>query len=281
MTTPTETIERDTAPVWDDARLDRVHDQRDKSDRVRAMFDTIAPTYERINTLFSFGRDRAWRRELVHAAKVARGDAVLDVACGTGDVVRAFERDSTAGSVVGADFSTQMLAGAQHRSTPIASWCQADAQSLPFADGSFDVVSCAFGVRNFQDLSRGFSEMHRVLRPGGRIVILEFTRPENRLVRAVHEFYSGKIMPVLAGWISRDSTGAYRYLPRSVVTFLDPKNMCAMLEQSGFVFAGARRLTFGVVHLYRAFKQDNGLIDRDESSGIWCGQIKTVNNDNA
>lgn len=254
MTTPTDTFERDAAPVWDDARLDRVHEQRDKSDRVRVMFDAIAPTYERINGLFSFGRDRAWRRELVRAAEVSPGDAVLDIACGTGDVVRTFERDSRAGSVVGADFSSRMLAGAQNRSTKITSWCQADAQLLPFASNSFDVVSCAFGVRNFQDPRRGLSEIHRVLRPGGRIVILEFTRPDNRLVRATHEFYSGKIMPTLAGWISRDPTGAYRYLPRSVVTFLDPENMCATLEQSGFAGASARQMTFGVVHLYRAVK---------------------------
>jgi len=254
MTTPTETIERDTAPVWDESRLDRVHEQRDKADRVRVMFDTIAPTYERINTLFGFGRDRAWRKELVRFADVAAGDAVLDVACGTGDVVRAFERHSRAASVVGADFSPNMLAGAQDRSTAIASWCQADALSLPFADGSFDVVSCAFGVRNLQNLQRGLGEMHRVLRPGGRIVILEFTRPGNRLFRAVHEFYCGKFMPVLAGWISRDRTGAYRYLPRSVVTFLDPVRMCETLEQSGFANPTLRRMTFGVVHLYRAVK---------------------------
>lgn len=252
--TPGDTLERDTAQVWDDKRLDRVHQQRDKSDRVRVMFDTIAPTYERINAIFSFGRDRAWRRELVQLADVTTGDAVLDVACGTGDVVRTFERDSRAGLVVGADFSANMLAGASGRSTAIVSWCRADALSLPFADGSFDVVSCAFGVRNFQDLPRGLGEMHRVLRPGGRIVILEFTRPPNRMFRAVHEFYSGRIMPVMASWISRDSTGAYRYLPRSVVTFLDPARMCESLERSGFTSAKARRMTLGVVHIYRAVK---------------------------
>lgn len=242
--------------VWDDKRLAEPHHQADKSERVRRMFDAIAPTYERINSLFSFGRDRAWRRELVRLADVRPHDRVLDIACGTGDVVRAFERYSGPASVTGLDFSASMLAHAKTRGGDICEWCQADALSLPFADNSFDVVSCAFGVRNFQNLDRGLEQMFRVLRPRGRAVILEFSRPQNRAIRAIHEFYAGTLMPRAAGLISRDSTGAYRYLPRSVVSFCGPEQMRDALVRAGFTDPTAHRLTFGVVHVYRAIRKD-------------------------
>jgi len=254
MAIPTDTSNPGAPAVWDNRSLDAVHAQHDKAIRVRRMFDNIAPTYERINAIFSFGRDRAWRRELVRAAEVTPGERVLDIACGTGDVVRAFERFSRAGRVVGADFAARMLDRARNRSGPVVSWCRADALQLPFADAVFDVVSCAFGVRNFQDLHRGLCEIHRVLKPGGRLVILEFARPRNGLVRRVHEYYCNAIMPRAANWISRDRTGAYRYLPRSVVSFLDGAGMSVALTKAGFTNARPRPMTLGVVYIHRAEK---------------------------
>jgi len=242
--------------LWDGDRLADPHQQPDKSQRVRRMFDAIAPTYERVNTLFSAGRDAGWRRAVVRMAHVGGQDTVLDIACGTGDLARAFAAAVPAPRrVVGCDFAHEMLRHAVDRPAagPLA-WCEADALRLPFADGSFSVTSCAFGVRNFQDLGVGLAEMHRVMAPGGRCVILEFTRPANRLVRAVYELYTSRIMPWGAALVSRDRTGAYRYLPRSVVSFLDAAQMAAKLRQAGFASVDCRPLTFGAVTIYLAAK---------------------------
>ena len=251
--------------LWDAPRLSAVHAQPDKSRRVRRMFDAIAPTYELINSLFSAGRDRSWRRRAVQLAGVRPGDGVLDVACGTGDFVRAFASGaSDSRRLVGVDFSHRMLLRAVRRPTrrgtgaapPTATWCEGDALALPVADRAFDVVSCAFGVRNFQDLDRGLREMHRVLRHGGRAVIIEFTRPSHRIVRAIHEFYCRYVMPLGAALLSGDRTGAYRYLPRSVVSFCGPQELRDRLLQAGFATAQATPLTFGVVTVYVATKED-------------------------
>ena len=242
-------------PIWDDKRLSAVHTQTDKSSRVRRMFDAIAPTYELINSLFSLGRDRAWRKEAVRLARLRPGDAILDIACGTGDFLRAFHaKGGEVSRLVGADFAHGMLTRAAARCRGRLIWCEADGLHLPFADRSFDVSSCAFGVRNFQDLHRGLAEMHRVLREGGRAVILEFTRPPHRIIRTVHEFYSGRIMPLGATLVSRDRTGAYRYLPRSVVSFLGPEEMSRRLRDVGFGHVQVTPLTFGVVTVYVATK---------------------------
>ena len=247
----------DERRVWDARRLSSPHTQPDKADRIRAMFDAIAPTYERVNTLFSGGRDVYWRRRAVELARVNKDDVALDIACGTGDQARALAQ-SGARLVVGCDFAHRMLLrAARHRSAPTLC-CRADALRLPFADGSVTLTTCSFGVRNFQDLDAGFREMHRVLAPGGRALILEFTRPANRLLRPVYEFYASRVMPVLAAGISRDRVGAYRYLPRSVVSFFSAGEMCARLVGAGFREARATRLTFGVVTVYVAHKAPDG-----------------------
>jgi demethylmenaquinone methyltransferase/2-methoxy-6-polyprenyl-1,4-benzoquinol methylase len=146
------------------------------------------------------------------------------------------------------------LRGLRVAAQPALHWCEADGLCLPFADATFDVTSCAFGVRNFQDLDRGLAEMNRVLRPGGRAVVLEFTRPANRMIRTLHEFYAGRIMPRAAALVARDRSGAYRYLPRSVVSFLDARQFCDRLTGAGFREVSATPLTFGVVTIYRGTK---------------------------
>ncbi len=247
--------EQSRKPIWDEARLSAVHDQPDKSRRVRRMFDAIAPSYETVNSIFSLGRDRVWRTEAVRLARVKPGDMILDVACGTGDLLRSFQRLAPmAQTYCGVDFSSGMLALAVDRSPPDLLFCLADGMQLPFADGTFDVVSCAFGVRNFDDLDRGLAEMHRVLRTGGRAVILEFTRPSNGFVRRLYEFYAMRLMPVGARLVSGDRTGAYSYLPRSVVSFLSPENVCQQLRQVGFASVEMTQLTLGVVTVYVAGK---------------------------
>ncbi len=243
--------------AWSPATLRAPHQAPDKAARVRRMFNAIAPTYERVNTVFSAGRDAAWRRRAVALAKIGRDDVVLDVACGTGDFSRAFAA-ARPRSVVGTDFAHNMLTLAVGREDGGASgaapirWCEADATRLPFADGSFTVTSSAFGVRNFDDLEAGLGEMHRVLRPGGRAVILEFSRPQRRMFRAVYELYANRLMPRAASWLARDRSGAYEYLPRSVVSFPDAAGLCACLRRVGFDAITPTPLTLGVVTVYVA-----------------------------
>lgn len=239
--------------VWDESRLADPHRQPDKALRVRAMFDAIAPTYERVNRWLSLGRDASWRRRAVAMAAVQSTDRVLDVACGTGDFARAFIKANPA-QVVGSDFSAQMLALAAARPVSRAQWCRADGTALPFADDSFDVVSCAFGIRNFQNLERGLGEFHRVLRRGGRAVILEFSIPSFQLAAGMYRLYFRNILPRLATWISGDRTGAYDYLPQSVETFLDEPALRRALAEAGFASCVTRRMTAGIVTVYLARK---------------------------
>ncbi len=217
------------------------------------MFDDIAPTYERVNTLASAGRDRGWRRETVRLAEVTPADRVLDIACGTGDLAEAFARAGIE-RIVGIDFASQMLLRSLDRVPGRAGWIQGDALRLPFADETFDITCCAFGVRNFQDLEKGLGEMHRVLKPGGRAVILEFSMPAQPVLRGIYQFYFAKILPKLATWISGDRTGAYNYLPSSVRTFVTPIQMIELLKKVGFSSARATSRTCGIVHIVRAGK---------------------------
>ena len=238
-------------PAWTTELLRSPHETPDKARRVREMFNAIASRYELVNSLFSARRDAAWRRRAVELAQVGEDDAVLDVACGTGDFARAFAR-ARPRLVVGVDFAHQMLLRALGRGPGPLGWCEADAQRLPFRSGSVNIVSCAFGVRNFENLGAGLSEMFRVLKPGGRAVILEFTRPANPLMRTVFEFYSGRVMPLAASLVSGDRSGAYRYLPSSVVSFLDADRLCERLRSVGFVRSTATPLTMSVVTVYVA-----------------------------
>jgi len=242
-----------TLRLWDDERLADPHSLADKAARVRRMFDDIAPTYERVNTWASAGRDRAWRCETVRLAEVKPADCVLDIACGTGDLAEAFVH-AGARRIVGLDFASQMLLRALDRVPGRAGWTQGDALCLPFADETFDITCCAFGVRNFQDLEKGLAEMHRVLKPGGRAVILEFSTPAQPVLRGIYQFYFTRIFPKLATWISGDRSGAYRYLPCSVRTFVTPAQMIEMLKKVGFLSARAASRTCGIVHIVRADK---------------------------
>ncbi len=248
---------RTDPPGWTTDLLRAPHHVPDKANRVRQMFNGIAARYELVNTLFSLGRDRFWRRRAVELAAVRKEDAVLDVACGTGDFTRAFAVGG-AGTVVGCDFAHGMLAraarGSPRRGVALRGsfWCEADALRLPFRSGSFSVTSCAFGVRNFEDLDAGMAEMYRVLKPGGRAVILEFTRPSSRTARSLYEFYAHRVMPLAATLISGDRSGAYRYLPRSVVSFLDAEQMTTRLLRVGFARATATPLTMGIVTVHIA-----------------------------
>ncbi|RMF78582.1 MAG: bifunctional demethylmenaquinone methyltransferase/2-methoxy-6-polyprenyl-1,4-benzoquinol methylase UbiE [Planctomycetota bacterium] len=241
------------APVWDDAALADPHGRSDKAARVERMFDAIAPTYERVNALASLGQDARWRRRAVARADVRASDIVLDLCCGTGDMIRAFARGSPAPrAILGIDFSQQMLAAGSYDGirTPI-SLCRADALRLPLRDATVDVVSCAFGVRNFQDLDAGLREIRRVLKPSGRVVLLEFATPENPVLRWGYRLYTQAVLPRLGAWISRDASGAYRYLPQSIQTFARRGEMLDRLRTVGFAQVAADTMNFGSVVIYR------------------------------
>lgn len=246
-------------PTWTRELLKAPHEVSDKSARVRHMFNGIAARYELVNTLFSAGRDAAWRLRAAKLTDVRRDDTVLDIACGTGDFARAFV-SAGARKVVGCDFAHQMLLLASRQRSgrggrggiERSCWCEADALRLPFASGVFSITSCAFGVRNFADLDAGLREMFRVLGPGGRTVILEFSRPDNRITRGLYEFYATRVMPIAATLVSGDRTGSYRYLPRSVVSFMEPKQMCTQLREAGFSCVSSTPLTMEIVTVYIA-----------------------------
>jgi len=239
---------------WDEAALADPHAQRDKAARVQAMFDAIAPTYERVNRVVSLGMDARWRSAAIRLAEIRATDVVADLCCGTGDMIRALAAHKPAPRLIlGVDFAANMLARGLYGDlqAPVQ-LIRADALRLPLADESMDALTCAFGVRNFQSLERGLAEMRRVLRPGGRAVILEFALPENPLVRWGYRRYCEAVLPRLGTWISRDRSGAYRYLPKSIATFERRSAMVDRLRRGGFSDVVARPMNLGGVVVYRA-----------------------------
>lgn len=222
------------------------------------MFAAIARRYDLNNRIHSLWRDQAWRRFAAKEAAVQPTDAVLDAACGTGDLSLAFARAGAA-RVTGLDFTREMLevAAIKHARLPEpirsrVSFVPGDAQSLPFADSSFDIVSIAFGIRNVASPPQAIREFRRVLRPGGRLVILEFATPRFLPVRLFNDFYCRRIMPVTATLISGDRSGAYKYLPTSVETFMSTPDLSRMLEGAGFQHVRTSPLSFGICVCYRA-----------------------------
>jgi demethylmenaquinone methyltransferase/2-methoxy-6-polyprenyl-1,4-benzoquinol methylase len=229
------------------------------------MFAAISRSYDLNNRLHSFGLDQAWRRFTVARSSLTRTDRVLDCACGTGDLTRLYAKglaaagaDAGANNVIGTDFTPEMLDIARTKrdmpSDAGITYMTADAMALPFADASFDVVSIAFGIRNVQQPARAIAEFFRVLRPGGRLMVLEFDKPRNPLIRWGNDVYTKHIMPRTATLISRDRSGAYAYLPKSVETFLTRDQLQTLFADAGFISGEAWPLTFGVCVCHRAVK---------------------------
>ncbi len=224
------------------------HDAPDKAERVLRMFDRIARRYTLVNTIISLGQDGRWRREAVRLARIRPGDRLLDVCCGPGELADAFAAARPApAEIVACDFSPQMLRQAERRQrlrTLPLRLVQADAMDLPFPDGRFDLVSCAFGVRNLSDARAGLGEFARVLAPGGRLVVVEFAMPPGRLLRAGYRLYFTRLLPRIGGLISGQRS-AYAYLPRSVETFFSPDRIADMFRGVGLGDVRQRRMTLG------------------------------------
>jgi demethylmenaquinone methyltransferase / 2-methoxy-6-polyprenyl-1,4-benzoquinol methylase len=213
----------------------------EKTARVRSMFDAIAPRYDLVNRLMTFGLDQRWRRDTVAALALPTGSLLLDVACGTGDLSRLARRRGY--RVVGADLSRGMLA-ANHTGAPLL---QADCSRLPFADGSFDGLVCGYALRNFSDLPSALAETARVLRPGGRIALLEVDAPTSTVLRTGYDVWFTKVVPRLGAALSdRD---AYEYLPRSVAYLPPTPVLRRMLADAGYSGVGIRPLAGGLSQL--------------------------------
>lgn len=247
--------------AWTREALADPHAQPDKARRVREMFAAIAGRYDLNNRVHSLGRDQAWRRFAVRAADVRPGDVVVDVACGTGDLTEAFARRSPASRVIGIDFTPEMLdiARAKLARRPMSlgsrvEYRQGDAMALDLPERSADVLSIAFGIRNVQEPARALAEFARVLKPGGRLVVLEFDRPRLAPVRWCNDLYTARIMPHTATWLSGDRSGAYRYLPRSVGTFMTAEELGEQLRRVGFADVRTARLTLGICACTRALR---------------------------
>ena len=226
----------------------------DKGRGVRQMFDDIAYRYDLLNRLLSFGIDRRWRRFAVSQLSIPKNGRVLDIATGTCDVaLEVAEQTDSSVTIVGEDFTQGMLVQGQSKlqKSPHGSrimLVNAPCEEIPHPDECFDGITIAFGIRNVVDRQAGLGEMYRVLKPGGRVVILEFSNPRSRLFRQLYYFYFQKILPTLGGLISKRS--AYQYLPDSVIEFPTQEDFSQMMGAAGFQRLQYVDQTFGIATVY-------------------------------
>lgn len=246
------------SPAWSGEDLEtNPHLAVDKAKRVEAMFTSIAHKYDLNNRIHSMWQDQVWRQRAVALSNVTEKDDVVDVACGTGDLAIAFCK-AGARSVLGIDFTLAMLDIAVTKSEiaglPIE-YRQGDAMELKLGDESADIVSIAFGIRNVQKPILALQEFSRILRSGGRVVVLEFSTPPNRVLRALNTFYTHRIMPMTATLIAGDTSGAYKYLPKSIDSFTNPSELARELESVGFHDVVQVPQSFGVCTITTAKKR--------------------------
>lgn len=234
----------------------RTVDEREKAQRVRSVFDSVAPNYDLMNDLMSAGLHRVWKRYTLTVAQAQPGFQVLDIAGGTGDLSLGFSRQvGPTGLVVHTDINEAMLREGRDRllnEGVVLPSMVCDAEKLPFADGSFDIVSVAFGLRNMTHKDRALAEMHRVLRPGGKLLVLEFSRVAKPLEKA-YDWYSFSVLPRLGRWVAGDAD-SYRYLAESIRMHPGQEELRQMMKQAGFGHVDVHNLTGGVVALHLGIK---------------------------
>ncbi|MBQ7530341.1 MAG: bifunctional demethylmenaquinone methyltransferase/2-methoxy-6-polyprenyl-1,4-benzoquinol methylase UbiE [Paludibacteraceae bacterium] len=228
----------------------------EEKQHIGQLFDRIAGTYDGLNHLLSLNIDRRWRRKAVKLLRPAAN--VLDVAIGTADLTIELLKQGKAKQITGIDLSRQMMAIGEKKAAKFGCsdkirFDYGSAQQMPYADNSFDAVTCAYGVRNFANMDEGLKEMHRVLRTEGELMILEFSYPTRPLIRWAYDLYFSHILPFVGNLFSRDK-GAYSYLNRSVKTFPYGEAFCRHLQEAGFRDIACQPLTFGITTIYRAKK---------------------------
>lgn len=228
----------------------------DRKSQIRTMFNRIAPSYDRLNHILSLGIDRRWRRRATRRCAADAPAAVLDLATGTGDWALELARALPEARITGIDLSAEMLAAARDKAArggfgDRIRFTEGDAEALPAADASVDLLTVAFGVRNFSRTQQCLREMHRVLRPGGRVAVLELSTPDNPLLRRLHDLYCFRLLPFVGGLLSGDRA-AYRYLPASVRAFHTPERFVGMLREAGFTEASSEAFSGGIARLYTA-----------------------------
>jgi demethylmenaquinone methyltransferase / 2-methoxy-6-polyprenyl-1,4-benzoquinol methylase len=229
--------------------------------RIRRMFGHIAPSYDLLNHLLSLNVDRYWRRRTTRLVPPVGDAPILDVCTGTGDLALAYARVAPPNvPIVATDFCPEMLVPALEKArrrygrTSRISFLEADTQHLPFADDQFQIATVAFGLRNVTDTDRGIAEMVRVVRPGGRVAILEFSRPRHWLFGRLYQMYFRRVLPFVGQFISRSKENAYRYLPASVQEFPDGEALAERLRKHGLVEVRFYPFTFGIATLYVGVK---------------------------
>ena len=243
---------KDSSPVLPDA-----HSDLNKKAQVADMFDRIAGKYDFLNHFLSMGIDKGWRKKAIKEIARIQPQKILDVATGTGDLAIAALQTKPQ-QIIGIDISEGMLEIGKKKiealhAAQIIQLEKGDSEALSFETGSFDAITCAYGVRNFENLEKGLTEMCRVMKPGGRLAILEFSHPKTFPVKQLYEFYFRFILPALGKLVSKHNS-AYTYLPKSVKAFPDGRQFCKILEQCGFTNPKAQALTFGITSLYTATK---------------------------
>jgi demethylmenaquinone methyltransferase / 2-methoxy-6-polyprenyl-1,4-benzoquinol methylase len=248
--TPDNAREARNQPTTDNARAQTAQYQGPDPTRIKSMFGTIAGRYDRANTVLSAGVHHLWRRTAVRWSGAKDGDAVLDCATGTGDLAIAFKNAVGSGRVVGTDFTPEMIELARQKSADVT-FEVADVTALPFEDDTFDIASISFGIRNVGDPAKGIAEMARVVRPGGRVIVLEFGQPSNRVIGSMYDAYRRHFMPRLGGAVTGER-GAYEYLESSAARFPCGDEFVALMGGAvRFASIDFRPLTFGVAYLYR------------------------------
>ncbi len=221
-----------------------------KPEQVAAMFDEVAPTYDKTNDLLSFGQSRLWRGIVAKAVDPKSGQSVLDMAAGTGSSTAAFARPGV--RLVAGDFSEGMLAEGRKRH-PEIEFVFADATKLPFKAKEFDATTISFGLRNVVDVEAALSEMFRVTKPGGRIVICEFSKVSNPVLRPFYNFYLRKVLPAFSSLASK-TPEAYAYLSESIDAWPDQRTLAAKIKKAGYEKVTFRNLSFGIVAIHVGFK---------------------------
>jgi demethylmenaquinone methyltransferase/2-methoxy-6-polyprenyl-1,4-benzoquinol methylase len=231
----------------------------EKAGRVREVFDSVAAQYDLMNDLMSGGLHRLWKRFTIELSAVRSGQTVLDIAGGTGDLAAKFSKlVGTEGKVILADINAAMLSVGRDRLIDKGALSnidvvQADAQFLPFEDNSIDCITIAFGLRNVTDKARALRSMHRVLKPGGRVLVLEFSKPTSPLLSKVYDAYSFSALPVMGKQIT-DDADSYRYLAESIRKHPDQESLLEMVEDAGFVDCRFHNMTGGIVAVHRGIK---------------------------